>query len=388
MCRAFKSLVICVLLILAVGSSYAQMLKIGLTRFFDEVQAVTISSDSDLRITTPSGAQIALVGHGDEVSISVSASGIPVIRGINTPIIAEKIRLSTSSPDGLISVSSDSCKSAQYRGSIVITRANKGMLLVNEVDIEDYLKGVLPSEMPPGFNVEALKAQAVAARTYAWSSTGRHFDMGYNLCDSTHCQVYPGASGENPSTSQAVKDTAGLVMTYQGKLISAQYCSDCGGTTETSNQPYLTSVSDKPNCDLPAYCEHNGHTWVKSWPVEEFEKLLVPRISQLSGIKAIYITQTSSTGRVKEIKIDADTGGTTISGVNLRILLGATVIRSTMFSVSLADGNVTFEGRGYGHGIGLCQYGANGLASPSYSYSFEQILKHYYKDIEIVSILQ
>jgi stage II sporulation protein D len=240
--------------------------------------------------------------------------------------------------------------------------------------------------MPPSFNLEALKAQAVAARTYAWHNRDKHGKQGWDLCDSTDCQAYLGAAGEKPSTSEAIKQTEGLVLVHNGALISAQYCSDCGGATKNGNEPYLRSVADRADANSADFCEHNGHSWTKSWSVEEFESILKKAYPELRGIESISGDNMDATGRVNDVKIDAKAGSICMNSVKLRRMLGLTTIKSTVFTVSIEDGNVIFNGKGFGHGVGLCQYGANGLAAAPNNFTYDRILKHYYQDVDIVQL--
>ena len=375
------------LFLLSFAGGWAQPLRVGLVQQFSNLPQVTLRSAAEFCVTDSAGDTIAAVAAGGEVTLSAKDGAMELARASGASVPAgSQIEAAGLAPDTLIIVSCPNRPPGQYRGRIVARAGERGILLINVVDVEDYLLGVLPAEIPVEFNPEALKAQAVAARTYAWANRGRHDKLGYDLCDSTDCQVYLGASGEKPTTSAAVKETAGLVAVYQGRPISAQYSADCGGMTQNGGAPYLVSVADRPEDGGPDYCEHNGHTWTKSWPLEEFEKLLQGSYPDLKGLKTISVTSTDASGRAVEVKIEAEKGAVTLSGVRLRSLSGNTVIRSAAFTVKVQDGNVLFEGKGYGHGIGLCQHGANALAAPPHNYTFDRILKHYYQGIEIVPV--
>lgn len=377
---------LCFLILLASGAS-AESLRIGLIRQLKEVPEITVSSAAGFAVSDSSGNIISTVDAAGKVTLSVEKGALKLARADDgSAAVGKAVEIAGSSPDALLTLSSSDCKFAQYRGKIEVKPGKRGLSVVNIVDLEDYVRGVLPSEMPSSFNIEALKAQAVAARTYAWMNRGRHRSLGYDLCDSTDCQVYLGALNEKASTSKAVAETEGLVIVYDGELIWAQYCSDCGGTTQDGGKPYLGSVSDAPVGGGADYCDRYGHFWAKSWSLQEFEKLLAKSYPKLKGIKSVSVTGTDSSNRVDEVKIDAESGKFSISGTNLRKLLGNTVIKSTIFTVKLADEKVTFDGRGFGHGVGLCQFGANGLASAPNNYTFEEILKHYYSGVEIVPI--
>lgn len=357
----------------------AETIRVGLVRQFNEAPEVTVCSTAGLIIfgsKCDKVLKVTIARHNGSIEVKAS-DGTPLTAG-------EKIEVSSASSDGIITISLTDGPSSEYRGKITAAVGKKGLLLVNVIDVEEYLLGVMPSEMPSGFHTEALKAQAVAARTYACATRDRHEKEGYDLCDATHCQLYLGAGGEKERTSKAVSDTAGLVAVYDGKLISAQYCSDCGGITQNGNQPYLVSVSDKPDDGGNDHCESTGHTWTKTWPADEFEKLLLKSFPELIGLKSVSVVSTNGSGRADGVRIEGENGEMIVPAARLRGLLGYNVIKSTVFSVRMEDGSVIFEGKGFGHGFGLCQFGANGLASPPYNYTFDRILKHYYRGIEIV----
>ena len=151
-----------------------------------------------------------------------------------------------------------STKSKWYRGIIMVKNKNGKLTVINDVPMEDYIKGVVPSEMPSGWEIEAQKAQAIAARSYALANLGKRAQFGYDLKDTPEDQAYGGASAETPKTNSAVKDTTGVVLTYNTKVISAYYSASAGGQTNTNswgtNLPYLRSV---PSFDESV--KKNGH---------------------------------------------------------------------------------------------------------------------------------
>lgn len=153
-----------------------------------------------------------------------------------------------------------SAKNKWYRGYLIIQNKNKKLTVINEVDLEDYIKGVVPSEMPSGWELEALKAQAIAARSYALANLGKRASLGYDLKDTPEDQAYGGASAETSKTNRAVDETSGLVLTYNYKVVSAFYSASAGGQTVTAKEawgndvPYVRSV---PSFDDNV--KKNGH---------------------------------------------------------------------------------------------------------------------------------
>lgn len=153
-----------------------------------------------------------------------------------------------------------SAKNKWYRGHLIIQNKNKKLTVINDVGLEDYIKGVVPSEMPSGWELEALKAQAIAARSYALANLGKRASLGYDLKDTPEDQAYGGASAETSKTNRAVDETSGLVLTYNYKVVSAFYSASAGGQTVTAKEawgndvPYVRSV---PSFDDNV--KKNGH---------------------------------------------------------------------------------------------------------------------------------
>lgn len=271
----------------------------------------------------------------------------------------------------------DSNTQATNQGQTIKLKLNTGEII--NIALEDYVIGVVGSEMPALFNSEALKAQSVAARTYALKKTS----MGATLTATTSDQVYKTNDqlkamwGKSYSTyynkvKNAVLATKGEVMTYNGNYINAVYFSTSNGRTEdpiyvwSYTEPYLKSVDSK--WDIGTTFFNATKTISKS---EISSKLGV----NLTSISQISINSSTTGGRVNSITI----AGKEFTGVQIRTLLG---LRSADFTVSESGNNIVFTTKGWGHGVGMSQYGANGMANVGYSYS--QILKHYYTGISIV----
>ncbi len=262
-----------------------------------------------------------------------------------------------------------------YRGEVQVIPSGKQLLAINYVDLEEYLYSVLGAEMSADFPAEALKAQAVAARTYALyrsqSATEKLFDV-----DSTQAsQVYRGLSSEANTTQAAVNATIGEIMTYQGKLILAAFHAASGGHTEnvediwTSERlPYLRGV---PDYDIGT----PGYEWTKTFTNSELSKSL-----KVNNIKTIAPDRLTPFGSVVSLKILGDREKT-LTGSQIRTLLK---LRSLRFTISPTTEGFVFNGRGYGHGLGMSQWGAYNLAQQGMKYS--SILAHYYRGIDFQKI--
>ena len=270
-----------------------------------------------------------------------------------------------------------------YRGSLRLLRRGSTIQVINDVQTEDYLRGVLPSEMPPEWPLEAKKAQAVAARTFALANRGRHKSEGYDLCTTTHCQSYSGIQGERDASTAAIDATFGQVAMYQGRLIDAVFHTDSGGMTENSEDvwgakiPYLRAASEARRATQP---------WQKEWALSVFSAKLHAK-SDVGTLKRIQLSplqigkatiDRSVSGRVKTVALVGDRGALRLSGNEMRNLFG---LKSTLFDLRISGNRVIATGYGYGHGLGLSQWGAKAYAEKGAS--AKDILVHYYRDIQI-----
>ena len=269
---------------------------------------------------------------------------------------------------------------------------------VISLDLEEYIKGVVAGEMPAAFHMEALKAQAVAARSYAISRIEAYREEGNpghpnaELCDQVHCQVW--LSPEKlkelksdqwmkdywPRIEQAVEETVGLVMTYEGKpLEQPLFHSTSGGRTENSEDvfaasvPYLRSVESPYEKEAPHFTDQQIVS-VSDFVAKIKEKYSDCNIQASNLSNQLKILERSEGGRVLKMQV----GNKILSGRELRELFG---LRSANFQVSMEDKNLIFHTIGYGHGVGMSQWGANGMAKEGHT--FEEILKHYYQGVTI-----
>jgi len=264
----------------------------------------------------------------------------------------------------------------RYRGTIEVAPSDKGMLVVNELPLEDYLVGLINCEISSQWPIESVKAQAVVARTYAIYQKRVRAGAPYHLESSVLDQVYDGCEIEDSRAARGVRETAGEILTYGGQPIQAFYHSNCGGRTEVAENvwgvrlPYLRSV----DC---AYCATNPSIrWEHVISLKKLEALLKGAGVQVSGLREIREGKRNESGRLIDLTLVSARGGVTVSAVNFRKIIGYTAIKSTNFTVRLATDSVHFSGTGYGHGVGLCQWGAKQRASDGFSY--QEILAYYY----------
>jgi stage II sporulation protein D len=331
----------------------------------------------------------------------------------------------------------------KYRGDIDIhiTSGKAGMTVVNTLPLEEYLYGIIGKEISPAWPLEAVKAQTVAARTYALYNMNKHQNDGYDVCATTDCQVYGGRESEVPRVITAVNATEGQVILYQGRPIPAYFHSSSGGYTENSENvwgnylPYLRGVVDYDQ-NSPQF------KWEKQLTPNELEEVLSKAGYNIGTIKAIGISPLGSqpmttidrgvSGRVKIIRIIGSNGSAQLTGEKLRKILSlksslfdvhivVPVQKSIEFEITNSVGNqgnkkveinlppinekgfftdkedihrisgrpneiIVISGLGWGHGVGLSQWGAKAMAEegpqddPTY---FKEILKHYYQGVDV-----
>jgi stage II sporulation protein D len=321
-----------------------------------------------------------------------------------------------------------------YRGDIEVRRyQGSDMTVINIVPLQQYLYGVLPGEIEASSHPEALKAQAVAARTYTINSIGKHTSLGFDLCNTTGCQVYKGFSVEAQSANKAVDDTKGQMVTYNGKPAQVFYFSSSGGRTEDvqyvwgSQIPYLKSVEDKYESGRSW-----NYTWESTYTANEIKQIMLGRNYNLGDILNITIADVSPAGRVTELIIegtrdervymkgacrsvlsnlhsqwytistDADIMAKALSKKpeNTRLVGKAVVTANGTKVMGASKKNVTvlgaggkkkavpvipttykFTGRGWGHAVGMSQEGAKGMAKAGFKY--DEILMHYFQGTKV-----
>jgi len=376
----------------------------------DEAKEVVISSEGSFRITSPGGTVLwSSRRHGGEVTLRRAGKGSAILICIPPSEMLEPSGKLMVWPSGRALLE---FKGRSYRGHIEVFSGdgNPGLIVVNVTDLEGYLKGVLPleiGEVPEGAS-EALKAQAIAARTYAYMRMlhprGEHFDLYGDVRD----QVYGGVSAEGRTFSRAVEGTEGIIVTYRGAPARTFFFSCCGGHTAAIDEvwdiasppPYLCGVSDSLNGE--ALCGGStGCGWRETWSADELSRILseyLPRAlgavrkGDIGEVEDILIEERSSSGRVLSLKIATSRGDYILKKDRIRWALrrpvpGNPILRSTLFTVTLrkdASGKleeVEIVGRGNGHGVGMCQRGAIGMAERGFN-AFE-ILRHYYPGTSI-----
>ncbi len=275
----------------------------------------------------------------------------------------------------------------RFRGHIDVIRETDLMLLVvNHIDIEDYLFGVLQYEVPFWWPYPALKAQAIAARTYALYQSQVNRKKDYDVTNDTFSQVYGGASKERYRSRKAVIKTQSMVLTYQGKIFPTYYHATCGGYTEDACELW--------NIDLPplkgvecGFCKKSPHyDWRSQMTLKKIEEKLTVGGYKVSQISNIIVLKRDRSKRICDLKILYKGDSLKIGANKFRLLLGSKYIRSANFAVKVKGENAFFKGYGWGHGVGLCQWGAYFMSKKRYKAG--EILKYYYPNTEIKNFFE
>jgi stage II sporulation protein D len=284
-------------------------------------------------------------------------------------------------PNGSAILSGDSGTEISLSGIVHLVRRGKGFLVINRVDLEEYVKGVVPAEVSSAWHPEMLKAQAVAARTYALYQQMLSATRDYDVAATIQDQVYRGKQGIDAGILRAVDDTRGLVVTYQDAPIYAAFSSTAAGLTEdamnvwSKEYPYLKGVECPFDLASPYY------QWKSSFKVDTLEQNLRQQGFSVGTIATMTPLSFSRGGRVAKLRILHSGGELVLRGEELRKAVGYTIIPSTQFAIESIGRDVVLSGFGAGHAVGMCQWGAKELAE--LGYPFSTILRYYYPGTEL-----
>ena len=369
----------------------------SLLPFSEPIIKVLIAKDEKLRVRADSSIPLNI---REPILPKTKIKGLTIKR-LNNKIIlsldSNKDKYYEISNNKRVSISSRDRRgiwinSKRYSGKINIVFRNNKILVINVLGVEKYLNSVVGSEMPHKWHIEALKAQAIASRTYALKKTNNGL---YDIDSTQTNQVYNGLESSTFKTRRAVRETRSLVITYKNKLINALFHSSSGGMTENSEEvwsnpyPYLVTVKD--------FDQKNPKIrWNKEVSKSELKEIF-PIIGGIQQIEVLNITET---GRIKNLKIIGTFGDKVITGKEFRSKLG---LKSTLFRPTISEdfhdkkdlnnqSNIQFHpfliisGMGAGHGVGMSQWGARYMADKGYKAN--QILKYFYKGVNIKPFIQ
>lgn len=272
-----------------------------------------------------------------------------------------------------------------YIGTLEIWRQADGLLLVNELPMEEYIAGTVRGEASERWPAEALRALAVVARTYAVFQQGRATGRAFHVVAGNQDQNFVGWAIEGSPAREAARMTAGQVLTWQARVFPTFYHSDSGGFTEAAQSvfsgdgvPPLEGVRDEFSMESPNY------TWTVTLPLTVIGERLRRGGLEVGQVTRLTVLERSPSFRVARLSVEHSRGTATLRGADFRRMIGYDALKSTLFVPVAQDGVVRFEGRGWGHGVGLSQFGAKGMADRGYTYP--QILEHYYPGTALTTL--
>lgn len=271
---------------------------------------------------------------------------------------------------------------ARHRGALTIRRTGAQQLqVVNVLPLEEYVKGVVPSEVDARWPMETLKAQAILARTMTLRQLADRAAHPYDVTR-TWPQLYGGILAERGRAAQAVEATRGLVLTHEGRLLPAYYHTICGGMTEDGPAVFPAATQAPLRRVACASCRRAPHyQWRVSVRPGEWDQRMRRHAIRVGPVTGIVLGAPNASGRVTTVTIEGPQGRETLSATRFRAMLGPNRLRSTRFQVRRIGSDWMFEGQGWGHGVGLCQWGAAGLGQRQQT--AEQVLAFYYPGAEI-----
>ncbi|MFH1440571.1 MAG: SpoIID/LytB domain-containing protein [Candidatus Omnitrophota bacterium] len=338
-----------------------------------DAKSLTLCVRGPYRIIEADNLKTLSAGENLKTTVAVSKGGIILGREefknrgiIIEPRISEAIEIN----------------GRQFRGYIeFILKDNDCLLVVNIIELEDYLKGILYHEISHYWPEEVLKAQAVASRTYAVYQMEQNKSKEYDLTCDIYSQVYGGKTSERYRTNFAVEQTKGQALVYQNKIFPAYFHATCAGVTE--NAALLWDINIKPlEGGYCGFCYGSPHyEWHCVLSLGEIAVKLNKSKFKVDGLTNIEIIGRDKSSRIKELKMVCLKGDIKIPAKDFRNIIGPNIIRSTNFNLEVVDSDAVFEGVGWGHGVGMCQWGAYFMAKKGYRY--KDILKHYYPGSKI-----
>jgi len=381
-----------------VPSSRDASLRVVRVALASRAESVQLSADGGWMLFAADGTTpVAMTQPGEQWVLERDGARVSARRVDSRPVSLRDTMIIARSTEDAGTVRFNA---RRYRGEVLVRVSGDGLMVVNRLRMDDYLRGVVPLEIGTNdaTDLAAVEAQAVAARSYAYTrlaGAARPYDLVATVQD----QVYGGVNAESRTGNEAVEATAGLVLLYEGRVVNAPYHANCGGSTaapedswNVESEPYLRRVSDRIPGTERFYCDWAPRfRWTHTYSgdqlrsaVERYVRTLPGGPSGLSSVRSVRVTEVTPAGRVGTLTVDTDRGSWALRGNQIRSALrlpSGELLYSTYFSVDAdvrggAVQTLTLEGGGNGHGIGMCQTGAIGRARAGQD--FRSILGTYY----------
>ena len=341
------------------------------------VEGLVIATDGGYEVRDEQTGRV-LAGGRRLPAVGVAASG-PGMRLGGSTLATAAVRVHSVSGDPL------RVNGSSYVGDLLCFREGETVTVVNELDVEDYVAGVLGAEMPLKFEDEALKAQAVAARTYVLYEAKTASSPLYDVLATEASQVYRGLLVSTGRARKLVRATRGVICTVDGRTFPTYFHSTCGGST-THVCEVWPSTDLAPLQGVPCgYCTGSpSYRWTVDIPAEEVGRALTERGLFTGTVTGISVARRAASGYATQVEVSGPEGRRLLGAYTVRLALGGHRVKSTNFSVVRTGRGFRFRGQGFGHGVGLCQWGAQGMAQAGWNY--REILAHYYPGSQLVHI--
>ena len=371
--QIFCLVITCWLLVTLAQAQWSAYVRVAIIQ---DSASLNLKVNSFYEVLDSKTNKVLYKGKGLRTTVTAFKGGI-VLGRIN--LNADKVLIKANDPEAIV------INGRRFRGMFeFIKKDNLQLLVINHIELEDYIKGVLYNEASHYWPQEALKALAVACRTFALNQMQENKDKDFDVTSDIYSQVYGGKASERYRTSEAVEETKDLMLTYNGKIFPAYYHASCAGKTEDAS--ILWNIDIAPlkgvNC---GFCSDSPHyKWHAVLSSDEIREKLGNSGHNIKNIKDIVILARDTSGRITNLKIVSDEKEIEISAKDFRNILGPNIIRSTDFTTHAVSNDVVFEGLGWGHGVGMCQWGAYFMAKQGKT--FEEILKYYYPGSNVETI--
>ncbi len=373
---------------------------------FGGASSVSLRAESGAAIEeADTGRELAVLSPGASATLQPAGQQVRLEAG-RARAAAARVRIIPRGAGALVvSTRGGWGRRGRYRGALEVSPAAGALRVVEHAALEDYVAGVIAAEMPGWFHLEAVKAQAIAARTYSLSHLGDHEADGADLCARVHCQAYLGAVDPGSAAARAAAATAGQVLAWNGVLVDALYHSACGGATARAWEtrqgkllPYLVGGPDISPLTGEPYCARDRDvSWRRRFTLEEASRLVRANLGAVRGdprlapapLRSLETTMSRHSNRVQWLEVRTRDDLHLVRGDAIRWLFGTGFagpegLRSTAFTLTTEPGAFVFEGVGHGHGLGLCQWGARGRAEEGQSAA--EILAAYYPGASILRL--
>ncbi len=362
------SLVICFWLgaVSCFAQSQEQIVRV---KIFEDAAGFTVAIRGDYAVKQFDTDRILKYGKSLKSKVSAYKGGILLAGNY---LSGKRIFIKPNSYDTPIEVNG-----RRFKGGIAVIRRDNGLLsVVNYLGLEDYVKGISVRETSHYWPMDALKAETVAFRTFALYRVEQFKNKEWDVSDDKYSQVYGGQEAERYRITEAVDKTKGEILYYNGKILPAFYHSTCAGTTEDASEIWDIDLAPLKGV-VCGFCKDSPHfSWKAEIPKKEIKRILEKQGQKIKNVMEVVVSGHDASGRVDNLNIVTQEKDIEMAAKDFRNLIGPDVIKSLNFKISVNNDNLVFDGQGWGHGVGLCQWGAYFMSKSGTDYL--KILEYYY----------